>query len=164
MTHLRFTAPIACSLKYLFCAMGKLVFRTHLRFSPPSVTSCCNPSCSPVTYSLRWESSSTFQISSSLNLSNGSRFILSVPENKTGSCNHEVRRVSAPFKTEFCLFPFRFMRTCGMIVSRFLRSCRPIVEMSMSSMRMRPSAASIILNRQLVRLDFPAPVRPTIPI
>lgn len=54
--------------------------------------------------------------------------------------------------------------TCGMIVSLPLRSCKPIVEISMSSIRILPSAASIILKRQLVRLDFPAPVRPTIPI
>lgn len=54
--------------------------------------------------------------------------------------------------------------TCGMIVSLFLRSCRPIEEISTLSMRMRPPAASIIRNRQLVKLDFPAPVRPTMPI
>lgn len=57
-----------------------------------------------------------------------------------------------------------FVYTCGMIVILFLRSCRPIVEISILSMRMEPSAASIILNRQFVRLDFPAPVRPTMPI
>lgn len=54
--------------------------------------------------------------------------------------------------------------TCGMIVSLFLRSCRPMVEISTSSMMMRPPAASMMRNRQLVRLDFPAPVRPTMPI
>lgn len=62
------------------------IFEANLRFSPPSATSCCNFSCSPATYSFRWESSSTLQISSSLNLSNGSRFILRDPENNTGSC------------------------------------------------------------------------------
>lgn len=54
--------------------------------------------------------------------------------------------------------------TCGMIVSLPLRSCKPMLEISTPSMKTEPSAASIILKRQLVRLDFPAPVRPTIPI
>lgn len=76
----------------------------NLRFSPPSATSCCNPSCSPAAYSFRWESSNTLQISSSLNLSNGSRFILRDPENNTGSCSHRIGWVRVQFKTECCVW------------------------------------------------------------
>lgn len=45
-----------------------------------------------------------------------------------------------------------------------LRSCRPIVDISIPSIRILPCAFSIILNRPIVNDDFPAPVRPTIPI
>lgn len=134
-----------------------------LRFSPPSATSYCNPSCSPDTNSFRWESSNTLQISSSLNLSNGSRFMRREPENSTGSCTHGVRWVRRQSENWLRCLKSVF-RTCGMIVSLPLRSCKPILEISTLSIRIQPSAASNILKRQLVRLDFPAPVRPTIPI
>lgn len=71
-------------IKLCYCRNCYLL--ADLRFSPPSATSCCNPSCSPDTNSFRWESSNTLQISSSLNLSNGSRFMRREPENSTGSC------------------------------------------------------------------------------
>ena len=44
-----------------------------------------------------------------------------------------------------------------------LTSCKPYFDMSWPSMRMEPSAASMIRNRAKVREDLPAPVRPTIP-
>lgn len=43
-------------------------------------------------------------------------------------------------------------------------SCSPIVEMSIPSIEIFPWDASTILNNANVRDDFPAPVRPTIPI
>lgn len=53
---------------------------------------------------------------------------------------------------------------CGMMVILVLRSCRPILAMSTSSITMDPLAASIIRNSARVKDDFPAPVRPTMPI
>lgn len=53
--------------------------------------------------------------------------------------------------------------TWGMMVRLLRRSWRPIVAMSTSSMMIFPPAASSTRNRQLVREDFPAPVRPTTP-
>ena len=43
------------------------------------------------------------------------------------------------------------------------RSCRPRAVMSSPSMTMRPAAGSIRRNSDKVRLDLPAPVRPTMP-
>ena len=51
-----------------------------------------------------------------------------------------------------------------MIVSRDRRSFSPILEISISSMTILPPADSRIRNKARVRLDLPAPVRPTIPI
>lgn len=53
--------------------------------------------------------------------------------------------------------------TWGMMVRFWRRSWRPIVAISTSSMRIVPPAASSTRKRQLVREDFPAPVRPTTP-
>lgn len=54
--------------------------------------------------------------------------------------------------------------TCGMMVSFERRSCRPISAIFTWSMVISPAAASSSLNRQSVMEDFPAPVRPTMPI
>lgn len=48
-------------------------------------------------------------------------------------------------------------------MSRERSECNPIVEISIPSITMLPPAASIILKSERVRLDLPAPVRPTIP-
>ena len=53
--------------------------------------------------------------------------------------------------------------TCGMMVSRDRRSCSPIAAISKPSIRIRPPALSRIRNKAKVRVDLPAPVRPTIP-
>lgn len=53
--------------------------------------------------------------------------------------------------------------TWGMMVRFWRRSWRPIVDISTLSMMIVPSAASSTRKRQLVREDFPAPVRPTTP-
>ena len=50
-----------------------------------------------------------------------------------------------------------------MIVIDERKLCSPISEMSMPSIFIVPSAASIIRNRAKVKEDLPAPVRPTIP-
>lgn len=54
-------------------------------------------------------------------------------------------------------------RTCGMMVSWERRSWRPMSATLTPSMRISPSAASRMRNRQRVIDDLPAPVRPTIP-
>ena len=51
-----------------------------------------------------------------------------------------------------------------MIVSLDLSVPRPIFETSMPSIKIDPSADSRIRNNANVSEDFPAPVRPTIPI
>ncbi len=51
-----------------------------------------------------------------------------------------------------------------MMVSADLSLPSPSCEMVSPSMLMDPPADSIILNRARVSEDFPAPVRPTIPI
>lgn len=53
--------------------------------------------------------------------------------------------------------------TWGMMVSRDRKSCSPILEISIPSIRIRPPALSRIRNNAKVRVDLPAPVRPTIP-
>ena len=53
--------------------------------------------------------------------------------------------------------------TCGMIVSRDRRSWSPILAISTPSTMIRPPALSRIRNKAKVSVDFPAPVRPTIP-
>ena len=53
--------------------------------------------------------------------------------------------------------------TCGMMVSCDRRSCSPIAAISKPSIRIRPPALSRIRNKAKVRVDLPAPVRPTIP-
>ena len=50
-----------------------------------------------------------------------------------------------------------------MIVILERNSCNPRDAISTPSMRIEPSAASIIRNRAKVKDDFPAPVLPTIP-
>ena len=54
-------------------------------------------------------------------------------------------------------------QTWGMMVRFWRRSWRPIVAISTSSIMIVPPAASSTRKRQLVREDFPAPVRPTTP-
>lgn len=54
--------------------------------------------------------------------------------------------------------------TCGMMVSRERKSCSPRVAMSTPSMVIFPPALSRIRNKANVNDDFPAPVRPTMPI
>jgi len=70
--------------------------------------------------------------------SRGSRFPLTVPSNKAGSC--------------------------GIMLSLDLRSWRPISHMSTLSIIMHPSLGSTILKIACMRVDFPLPVRPTTPI
>ena len=44
------------------------------------------------------------------------------------------------------------------------KSCKPMLAMSRPSITMLPDAASIILNSDMVKVDLPEPVLPTIPI
>ena len=63
-----------------------------------------------------------------------------------------------------CLCVLVCVCTCGIIVSLDLRSWSPISEILIPSMVISPPAASSSRNKQRVIEDFPAPVRPTIPI
>ena len=54
--------------------------------------------------------------------------------------------------------------TWGMIESLERRSLSPIFEMSIPSIVMLPQQDSMMRNKASVIEDFPAPVRPTIPI
>lgn len=67
----------------------------------------------------------------------GSRFPLTVPSNKAGSC--------------------------GIMLSLDLKSWRPILHMSTLSIIMLPSLGSTILKMACMSVDFPLPVRPTTP-
>lgn len=62
---------------------------TYLRFSPPSEHSSSSFAEWLLTNLWRCECSRAFHTSSSVYFSKGSRFILSVPENSTGSCGRE---------------------------------------------------------------------------
>lgn len=57
----------------------------------------------------------------------------------------------------------KYAPTCGIIVSFDLKLCKPIFVISMSSIKMVPETGSIILNKERVMEDFPAPVRPMTP-
>jgi len=78
-----------------------------------------------------------FQISSSVYLSTGSKFRLIVP--------------------------LKRMESCGIIAKRERRSWSPSFSVSIWSMRMLPEDGSTIRKRVDMKVDFPAPVRPTIP-
>ena len=67
----------------------------------------------------------------------GSRFPLTVPSNIVGSC--------------------------GMMLSLLRKSCSPILQMSTLSISIVPSLGSTILKSAWINVDFPLPVRPTIP-
>ena len=69
---------------------------------------------------------------------NGSRLNLNVFSNKTGSC--------------------------GITVSRSLRSDKPMLDISIPSILIHPLKLSIILHNTSPKVDFPAPVLPTMPI
>ena len=109
----------------------------ELKFDPPSSIS---PSRPPTSFSdtngFKCDFSSAHQISLSLWASSGSTFILKEPANSSG--------------------------VCGMIDSLLRRVCRPVLAMSIPSIKILPSAASMILKSARVVLDFPAPVRPQI--
>lgn len=87
--------------------------------------------------STRWTLRRASLSSESERSSKGSRLERIVPENKTGSC--------------------------GIIARRDRRSYSLILEMSIPSTNMDPSLASRKRKSASVRLDFPAPVRPTTP-
>ena len=108
-----------------------------LKFSPPSDASWSSPVGRDLTNVFKWACSKAAHTSSSVYESKGSKFILKVPENRTGSC--------------------------GIIVSRERNAWRPKSAILMPSMVMEPSAASIMRNKPSVSDDLPAPVRPTIP-
>lgn len=62
----------------------------YLKFSPPSAMMCWSPPFKPKTNLFKWLTSSTFHNSSSVYLSNGSKFRRRVPENNTGSCKNKT--------------------------------------------------------------------------
>jgi len=63
----------------------------YLRFWPPSPHSYWSAAGREETNCLRWACSNAFHICSSEYASNGSRFIRSVPENNTGSCQFQTK-------------------------------------------------------------------------
>lgn len=107
------------------------------KFEPPSVMLDSSPAASSFTVSLSLAPSREFHKASSLYCPKGSKFLRKEPENKTGSC--------------------------GMIAILDRRSWRPIVLLSIPSIITCPSG-SANLNSDAISEDFPAPVRPTIPI
>jgi hypothetical protein len=137
------TAAVASSKTSTFVFLNNALLRQINclcptdRFSPPSVTSWYKPAVKPVetrsfdyrnfetdadspfTNDFKWACSKAIHTSSSLCLSNGSKFIRSDPENRTASC--------------------------GIIVSRERNVCRPKLDIFTPSIRISPSAASIIL-------------------
>lgn len=80
----------------------------------------------------------TLHISSSEYCSSGSMLLLTVPWNRIGSW--------------------------GMIPKRDLRSWSPSLQMSTPSIMMVPAEGSTSLKKTCIRVDFPLPVRPTMPI
>lgn len=80
----------------------------------------------------------TFHISSSEYCPRGSILLLTVPWNRTGSW--------------------------GMMPKRDLRSWSPNLQMSTPSIMMVPAEGSTSLKKTCIRVDFPLPVRPTMPI
>lgn len=62
----------------------------YLKFSPPSAMMCCSPPFKLETNLFKWLTSSTFHNSSSVYLSNGSKFRRRVPENNTGSYKNKT--------------------------------------------------------------------------
>ena len=70
----------------------------YLRFSPPSEHSYRSFSSNDSTKSLRLDLSKASQSCASVYISNGSRFILNVPENNTGSC----KIIYNYFQATFC--------------------------------------------------------------
>merc|ERR1719234_2557741 len=109
----------------------------RLKPAPPSDTLCSTPPGSSATSCVRPALLRARCKSSSEKWFPGSRLKRRLPENRVGSC--------------------------GMIVSLALRSCRPMVVISLPSMGTLPLVGSIILNSARLRLDFPAPVLPTMP-
>lgn len=76
---------------YLHCYKSNGDYEiVYLRLSPPSATWCCRPAERLLTKVLRWASSSALHTDSSVSLLKGSRFILRVPENSTGSCPQQT--------------------------------------------------------------------------
>ena len=86
----------------------------------------------------RWTRINASRSSASVCSSKASRLLRTVPEKRTGSW--------------------------GMIARRERRAWRFMVEMSSPSMWILPSLASRKRKSASVRLDFPAPVRPTTPM
>ena len=117
---------------------ASLLFYIYLRLSPPSLHSNMRPFSSERVNSLRWTCSRADHNSWSEWVSNGSKFMRSEPEKMIGSC--------------------------GMMLILCLKSCNPISLIFTSSISISPSEDSSSRNRAIERLDFPAPVLPTIPI
>jgi len=140
----RSTAAVASSRTRIFVFRNSALTRQSSclwpteRFIPPSDIRCSSPPPSCLAVCERFANSRALQISLSECWLNGSRFDLSVPENMTGSC--------------------------GMIVRPDLNLVNPIWAMSTLSILILPEAASIILNKERVMDDLPAPVLPTMPI
>lgn len=143
VTHLWSTLAVASSITNIrFLRRIALARHTSClcpteKFDPPSVMLDSSPADSSDTACLSFTSSNAAQRVSSSYSPKGSKFLLRVPENSTGSC--------------------------GMILIFERRSCKPIAFVSMPSMVIWPSG-SVSRNSDPINDDFPAPVRPTMPI
>mmetsp|Transcript_2918 Transcript_2918/g.8531 ORF Transcript_2918/g.8531 Transcript_2918/m.8531 type:complete len:294 (-) Transcript_2918:2906-3787(-) len=107
------------------------------RGAPPSLITMSSPIGLASTRGARWARRSAAHTCASSCLRNGSKFSRMLPVNSTG--------------------------TWGMMAMRERSWCTPRREMSMPSMTMRPASSSMSRNTQLIKLLFPAPVRPTTP-
>ena len=106
------------------------------RLDPPSEIFKSNPEHKLEMVSFSFAASSALHSTSSLYSPNGSRFFRKEPENKTGSW--------------------------GMMEIFERKSCRPMVLVSIPSIKICPSG-SVSRNSAAISDDFPAPVRPTMP-
>jgi hypothetical protein len=64
----------------------------------------------------------------------------------------------------YLMVPWKSVGSCGMIPKRERRSCKPIVVMSIESIIIFPPVGSTRRNSAPIKVVFPLPVRPTIPI
>mmetsp|Transcript_34713 Transcript_34713/g.82801 ORF Transcript_34713/g.82801 Transcript_34713/m.82801 type:complete len:280 (-) Transcript_34713:51-890(-) len=107
------------------------------KLEPPSATAAPSPPSMPWTSSSKVHRRRTSQISASSHAPSGSKLRRSSPENRIGSC--------------------------GTMVMLRRSSRKPTLVMSTPPKQMDPCSRGDRRNRALISVDFPEPVRPTIP-
>lgn len=95
------------------------------------------------------------QMSASWYVPTGSMFSLRVPSKRSGDCG----TIEIAERTDGV-----FVDLSSQGRKKHLQSCKPILDTSIPSMRIVPSAASRIRNKASRSDDLPPPVRPDTPI